>query len=359
MPTGNRGEWSEFYAFLKILSERGLSGADEDLRKIQDIFFPVLKIVREEAKGVTEYEFSENDSVKILKTDGEIVLVDASDLKSKVSQIFTAIRDNSNTTFSIPMADELMIKFHASRLNAGNSRKEDIVLKIHDRTTGTEPEIGYSIKSRMGSPATLLNPSQATNFIYKISNLSKEHVDRINALDTRAKVRDRLSAIISEGGSFSFEKVNSLKFEKNLRKIETILPEITAQLVLAFYMGKGSVLSELIENLTDSETSILAFKLNRADHEFKIKNLLYNVALGMVPDTEWDGMTRAHGGYIIVREDGEIVSYNLYNADQFRGYLYKNTKFDTPSTSRYESGIIYEENGELYIKLTLQIRFLK
>ena len=84
-----------------------------------------------------------------------------------------------------------------------------------------------------------------------------------------------------------------------------------------------------------------------------------SVALGMTPQGEWNGLTEAHGGYIIIREDGEVVCYHLYNRDQFQEYLFENTKLDTPSSSRHKFGTVYEENGEQYIKLNLQIRFIK
>ncbi len=359
MAKGNKGEWSEFYTFLKLLAEKQLNGADENLQKIEDIFYPILKVIREEATGRMDYELAENNKVKVVQTGTEVALVDASDLKSKVVQIFQTIRDNQDTTFEIPEADELMTRFHSKKLSAGNSHKEDITLKIHDRITGAMPEVGFSIKSMLGAASTLLNPSAATNFIYKISGLDESKIDEINAIDTRSKVRDRLSAIVAAGGSFSYAGISSDTFTKNLRRVDTVLPEIMAQLLLAFYLGKGNGLPDLISNLGDGETNILTFTLDRSDYEFKVKGLLHNVALGMVPDTAWDGLIRAHGGYIIVREDGEVVCYHVYNADAFRSYLYKNTRFDTPSTTRYGFGKVYKEGNDLFMKLTLQIRFIR
>lgn len=35
MIMGNKGEWSEFYTFLKVLDERKLFFADADLNKIE------------------------------------------------------------------------------------------------------------------------------------------------------------------------------------------------------------------------------------------------------------------------------------------------------------------------------------
>lgn len=83
------------------------------------------------------------------------------------------------------------------------------------------------------------------------------------------------------------------------------------------------------------------------------------VALGMVPSKPWDGFSKAHGGYIVVKENGDVVCYHLYNRDEFRSYLYENTKFDASSTARYGYGKLYKEKGKIFFKLNLQVRFLK
>lgn len=58
-----------------------------------------------------------------------------------------------------------------------------------------------------------------------------------------------------------------------------------------------------------------------------------------------------------MRDDGMLLCYHLYNDDDFRDYLFNSTKLDTPSTSRHDFGYLYEQDGEIYIKLNLQIRF--
>lgn len=81
------------------------------------------------------------------------------------------------------------------------------------------------------------------------------------------------------------------------------------------------------------------------------------VALGMVPQTTWNDRLSAYGGYIVVRNNGELVCYHLYNEDAFKDYLFNDTGFDTPSCSRYKFGSIYDDHGSLFINLNLQIRF--
>ena len=75
----------------------------------------------------------------------------------------------------------------------------------------------------------------------------------------------------------------------------------------------------------------------------------------MQPTKKWDGTEEANGGYIIVKENGEIVAYHLYDRDSFEKYLLENTKFDTGSTNRHNFGKIYKEKDKLFIDLILQI----
>ncbi|MEG1729646.1 MAG: HpaII family restriction endonuclease, partial [Bacteroidaceae bacterium] len=82
-----------------------------------------------------------------------------------------------------------------------------------------------------------------------------------------------------------------------------------------------------------------------------------DAALGMMPSKVWTGEYDAIGGYLIVKEDGEIVCYHLYNRNEFENYLFSNTKFETASSSRHDFGKVFREGEDLLFKLNLQIRF--
>jgi len=90
----------------------------------------------------------------------------------------------------------------------------------------------------------------------------------------------------------------------------------------------------------------------------KIKVLLVDTALGMTPAKEWEGRYDANGGYLVVKSDGDIVCYHFYNKNDVEDYLYNNTRFDRASRGRYDFGKLYRsEDGNVYMKLNLQIRF--
>ena len=118
-------------------------------------------------------------------------------------------------------------------------------------------------------------------------------------------------------------------------------------------------MDELISFLETDGILTKKLNTNKVVLRHKIKEFLVAIALGMTPGHLWMGETGAHGGYIIVKEDGDIVCYHLYNRDEFKEYLYHNTFLDTPSSGRHKFGIVYDENGKKCIKLNLQIRFKK
>jgi len=94
------------------------------------------------------------------------------------------------------------------------------------------------------------------------------------------------------------------------------------------------------------------------NNKYKIKRFLTDVALGMTPSKVWTGIYDATGGYLVVKENGDILCYHIYNRNQFEDYLFCNTKLETASSTRHEFGNIYQENGKFYFKLNLQIRFI-
>ena len=58
--TGNKGEWSEIYALFKILGETIICVGDENLNKIETLFYPIIKILRQESNQVLEYQVDGN-----------------------------------------------------------------------------------------------------------------------------------------------------------------------------------------------------------------------------------------------------------------------------------------------------------
>jgi hypothetical protein len=361
MVKGNKGEWSEFYAFLKILTDGKMFTADKNLEILKDNFYIVLKIVREEIDGRKSYDISKRDGKIVISDEIEGGLndvVEVERIKNRVAGIFEEMKNSKNTTFQILLAEEAMKDLHCSRIKASSGRKADLMAVLHDRKSPIFPELGFSIKSMLGSPSTLLNASGATNFIYNVLECNESDED-IDACNNALVLRDRARYVYDSGGHFKYCGMDSEGFRKNLRKIDSNFPEIISEILKHYYNGKGSKIADLVEYISSDTEFCAKLDFDKSDFVFKVKRFLSDIALGMTPKKEWDGHAKAHGGYIIVKENGEIVCYHIYNRDQFEDYLYNNTKLDTPSTTRHKFGYFFEENGQKKIKYNLQIRFIK
>lgn len=86
---------------------------------------------------------------------------------------------------------------------------------------------------------------------------------------------------------------------------------------------------------------------------YKFKKFLCSCALGVKLAKAGDGLDEANGGYIIVKADGEILAYHIYNRNFFEQYLLDNMILERVFTSRHDYMYLYEDNGEIYIKLNL------
>jgi len=216
------------------------------------------------------------------------------------------------------------------------------------------------VESRSGSPSTLLNAGKTTNFIYEIGgNLSQDTVDAINSIEGRSKIKARIQRIYDEGGSLAYVDTEKDIFNSNLVLIDSRLPQILAEMVNLYFSTNYARIIDLVAELEQNNPLKFNTKHHHRYYEYKIKKFLTEIAVGMMPGTVWEGVYDATGGYLVVREDGEILAYHLYNRNEFEDYLFHNTKLDTASSSRHGFGQIYEKDGAFLFKLNLQIRFVK
>lgn len=279
MLKGNKGEWSEIYTLLKILGDKKLYAGDSDLNKVENLIFPIIKILREESSGT--YEYGYDDDLVIIKGSEEEFRIPINIFKEKSIKLITKLKQKTTSAFSFPEIESFINSFNCTSLKAQSSVKSDIKIVIHDQRTGTTPKLGFSIKSQLGSPSTLLNAGRTTNFIYRIENavLSDMQVTDINSIVSRSKVRHRINRIENLSGKFSFVKTENSTFENNLMLIDSSLPIILSEITYLYYTSKHTKLIDLINEI--STLNPLYYNL-RDDHPFysyKIKRFLTDVAL--------------------------------------------------------------------------------
>ena len=356
MFSGNKGEWSEIYTLVKLLADGKVYAADSKLNKITGLYYPILKIIRRELDN--DFMFSRESKIMIKNKNGvEIASIEIETFKQQAAALLELIKNKSGRSFTIPEIEPFLKNISCKTLKAKHSKKRDITLIVHDPVTLNEPELGFSIKSKLGGDSTLLNASKSTNFIYEVKDakITNSLIKEINNISSYKKIFKRVDKIYEIGGSLEFKKVSSDMFYQNMTVIDSMLPKIISELILLYYKGVDNYLSNLIHVIKKENPCNFQINNNHPFYEYKIKQFLNDVALGLTPTTMWTGMYDATGGYLIVREDGEILCYHVYNMNNFQNYLLNNTRFETPSSSRHNFGIIYPQNGRYLFKSTNKI----
>lgn len=357
--TGNKGEWSEIYTLFKLLGEGKVYAGDQDLNKIQNLFYPIIMILRQEKEGCFNYKLQDKDVIIQTPEREELLRVSASVFLTEAEILLKVINENDGA-FAIPQIETFMNRMYCHSLKAKSADKTDIRIILHDHRTKINSEMGFSIKSQLGGDSTLLNASKATNFNFKVHGtaLSDEDIDYINALNPkRNKVIERFNAIKKKGGRLVFDKVDNQTFHNNLIMLDGDMPTLIADLLLEQLNTGISTLKELTEQIT--ETNPLGYDTERAFpfYAYKIKHFLTSAALGMMPATAWNGKFDANGGYLVVKEDGEILCYHFYDRNRFEDYLFSNAYLERSSTTRHGyASIIKEDDGTLSFKLNFQVR---
>lgn len=287
--SGNKGEWSELYAFFKLLSQGRVHAANEKVEKIDTVYYPITKIMREEQQGtVIDYIISE-DKVLIEIQSNQIMSVLRKDLEEVANNLLNEISIH-NGSFEIEEVAKFANGIKVTKIKAPSRNTTDISLEIQDPYTNFIRPVGFSIKSEV----------------------------------------------------------------HNLIMIDSSMPQIIANILLYYYEEEIKECTSLIKLIGERDP------LGYGDammYEYKFKKFLCSCALGMKPGKVWNGLDEANGGYIIVKSDGEILAYHIYNRNFFEQYLIDNTVMERASTSRHDYISLYKENDELFIKLNLQIRF--
>lgn len=356
MLTGNKGEWSEIYALFRLLADKNLFAGNANLEIVEDLFYPIIKIIRNESEGNFDYEI--DSDIVVISGGKEELRIPVKTFAEQAVYLLSKIRESSGT-FKIPETEKFMQSVNCTSLKAKSTSKSDIRIVIHDQRINQTADLSFSIKSQLGGDSTLLNAGKTTNFIYQISSFkgSEDDIARINSIDSRSKIKDRISEIEALGGSLKFDSLEKDVFKNNLVLIDSLLPDIVAEIILKYYTSELSSIKSLTEAINTKNPLSFDTQYSHSYYEYKIKRFLTDIALGMMPSKVWGGLYDATGGYLIVKDTGEILCYHIYNKNQFEDYLFHNTKLETASSTRHEFGKIYSENGNLFFNLNLQIRF--
>lgn len=377
--TGNKGEWSEIYVFLRLLDTGRLDVADETLNAIPNEFYRILEIIRKETETTNNY-VREDDKITInVRNDNTNDIEQFSypivEFAQKADNLLSLIKSTSGRAFQLPSIAAFLKELRIGSIkDIGHNR--DITITIEDYRTGMPQSLGFSIKSFLGSDSTLFNAGVGTNFIYEIvfPKETKFDCDGFNkaTYPITGRIGARLKILRKQyGANLVFRKVQSDCLNQNLLAIDGHMPLLLSELLLIKSESGRNDLKGCTEILTKTNPFHFDTTTHGNIYEYKVKRFLQDCAQGMTPETPWLGIYDATGGQIIVKDDGDIVCYHIYELNRFREFLFNSTKFESASTSedaenpghprpnakkKFYYGWVYEEAGKYYIKINLQVR---
>lgn len=400
----NRGEWTEAYVFLKLLSDGKIYGATEDLKKDLSKFIKIVSVTRPEKENfVLKYEpdfDSIPQKVSAMLNEIEFAVITVSELAEKANFLYKSMKTfSSQKKDTIPEIQEFLekLKFSSPKIPSlpksfenEFGRKTDIIVTIINSEDGAVSTDGFSIKSHIGSPSSLFNSGDGSRLIFKIVGCTEKRMHEINLIEDEFKI---IQAIKDDKDlSLEFVKTGKEEFAGNLEYIDTQMLKIITMtmLVQTKYLSpaKSSNLRDIVNVV--SELNPLNVMYPEHFYEAKFKDFLFASLAGLTASKKWDGKTRMTGGYIDVNKDGELLYYRAISNEIFCSYLYENTFIDRPdrghnkdiaiekakayfenrtvSDAEIEAikkakdkkgncGFVYEENGEYFIAINFQVRF--
>lgn len=374
----NNGEWSEVYIFFKVIADRKLYTADASFNPIKDVYLDVLSVIREEAKDKV-YKYKTGNNVTILLNNEFVEKVPVEEFVKYKDLLWKLLEENNKTTFSSAEVEQFLNSIYvfnpkspAHIISKFWGGTVDIVIETKDRSN-INRILGFSCKSDIRSSSTLLNASgDNTNFIYEVTGpMDDEDMEHFNSLFKEAKRKgkichdvattDRMQFLHEIGCDLKFVSTAKELAKTNLIKCGGIeMPSIVAGILKKYYYenlsGPTSV-EECIDYLADNDVAGYGFEDLKETYHAKIANLLLSTFTGMRLGSKWNGKQSVNGGYIVVKNNGDVVAFHSTIADEFKDFLVAKMLMESPSHGRHKDMVIYKEDGKYYLKLGLQLRF--
>ena len=345
----NKGEWSELYTFLHLFENPDLVIVNENLEARSHNIFRILEIIVSEKKYLIEAQ----NIIKVLQ-NGHTRRYSTSSI-SKQNQILLnkiLAHKSAKGSFEIneitPLVDDL---FDGQKPKGASNVKGDLKATVLDKRLSQSVHLKYNIKSHLGSPATLLNASNHTNFIYEIKNIDDDIMKKTNAINTKNKLLDRCTFLNQKNAIVNFKKVESDTFDYNLKLVDSNLGIFLANMLYLSYSKNEKDIKKLIAFISKNKDEYTFY-------EKKVGDFANAVTFGMRASEKWNGINEVNGGIILVTNTGKVYLLDLiYYKNIVDKYLIENIKLDSPSSTRYGMFDIYKENEKYLFKLNLQVRF--
>jgi type II restriction enzyme len=368
----------KIHIFFKVIADRILYAADANINSTKNIFLDVLNVVGDESKGEI-FNRKTIDLVTILLNNEPIGETPVEEYVKYKNLLWKLIENNTETTFTSEEVENFLNSIHVfnpkSQVHVVNdfyNGKVNIVTEIEDRG-GVKRILCFSCKSDSNASFILLNASgDNTNFVFEVTGLmddeKMEHFNNIFKQTVRkGKVcydiatSDRMRYLHEIGCDIEFHDTAKQITKTNLIKCGGMeMPAIVAGMLKKYYfenLSKSASVTDCVEYLAENDVVGYGFDDLTDTYRSKIAHMLLCIFTGLRLGSKWDGRQSVNGGYIVVKNNGDVVAFHSTISDEFKDFLVAKMHMESPSHSRHKDMVIYKEDGRYFIKLALQLRF--
>ena len=302
-------EWCELYSFFRLLADGKVVLGTADA-KAGETSWPIAMIQREEHDGTRQY-YIEEDAIRIEAESGT-KFMPREDFGIVADLILRAVKSSSEDDVTSPEGVEEFLDEAAI----------------------------FDLEVKFATPT----------------------VNKINALpESPNEVAERMMMIERLGGVLKYSDVADRVFRSNLLMIDLHFPRVLTEMVRIMHLDGISRISELTEVIKQMNPLKIKDELinKHKFYEFKMKQFLMALALGMRPAKIYNGLDSAVEGILLVGGSGEVLCYHKSEKQVMEDFLFQNTRLEKGSLEKDKYGFLERENGVYYFKLNAKIGLVK
>jgi hypothetical protein len=349
--SGNKGEWSEFYALVKLLSDGLVDVSDrESALEIEE------KILHSVSKDDTLFNLLNNSEIMCIKNSvSKIINKNEIDIADSAVKLYSCIKNKGceekgeRGTFSLPFAEKLAAILEVSTEKAKSTSKGDLIIKFSTNSTGSEPKPhDVSIKSWLGANPTLFNASKkSSRLIFEVEgDIAFELLEKFSSKQMSSrKPREGIEKALECGVNFKFSHYFDETFKSNLEQfgVDELIPKI----VFAHFVRPIGVATN---------STLLREAIRDKAFEHKWKTFLECCALGMTAGKKYDEENNIADNFLVIAPDGQLFCF--IGRNRLQNLLYNQAFIDTPSTGdkKHAYGYFYMKDNKIFIDLNFQVR---
>ena len=189
----------------------------------------------------------------------------------------------------------------------------------------------------------LLDGGRAANLKLEQSGVkfATPTVNKINALpESPNEVAERMMMIERLGGVLKYADVADRVFRSNLLMIDLHFPRVLTEMVRIMHLDGISRISELTEVIKQMNPLKIKDELinKHKFYEFKMKQFLMALVLGMRPAKIYNGLDSAVEGILLVDGNGEVLCYHKSEKQIMEDFLFLNTRLEKGSLEKDSDG---------------------